>query len=210
MIAIGQRCLDEERKGNPMSTLTATTGQNPSGVEADILRILISREVLSARVSELGAQISADYAGRDLFLVAVLKGSVVFLADLIRTITIPHRIDFMATSSYGASTQSSGVVQILKDLEDSIEGQNVLVVEDIIDSGHTLAYLRRLLLARNPASLRICSLLDKKERREADVPVDYTGFAIPNEFVVGYGLDFNELYRNLPFIGVLKPEKYQV
>lgn len=193
-----------------MSTLTATTGQNPSGVEADILRILISREVLSARVSELGAQISADYAGRDLFLVAVLKGSVVFLADLIRTITIPHRIDFMATSSYGASTQSSGVVQILKDLEDSIEGQNVLVVEDIIDSGHTLAYLRRLLLARNPASLRICSLLDKKERREADVPVDYTGFAIPNEFVVGYGLDFNELYRNLPFIGVLKPEKYQV
>jgi len=193
-----------------MSTLTATTGQNPPGVEADILRILISREVLSARVSELGAQISADYAGRDLFLVAVLKGSVVFLADLIRTITIPHRIDFMATSSYGASTQSSGVVQILKDLEDSIEGQNVLVVEDIIDSGHTLAYLRRLLLARNPASLRICSLLDKKERREADVPVDYTGFAIPNEFVVGYGLDFNELYRNLPFIGVLKPEKYQV
>ena len=196
--------------GNPMSTLTATTGQNPPGVEADILRILISREVLSARVSELGAQISADYAGRDLFLVAVLKGSVVFLADLIRTITIPHRIDFMATSSYGASTQSSGVVQILKDLEDSIEGQNVLVVEDIIDSGHTLAYLRRLLLVRNPASLRICSLLDKKERREADVPVDYTGFAIPNEFVVGYGLDFNELYRNLPFIGVLKPEKYQV
>lgn len=196
--------------GNPMSTLTATTDQNPPGVEADILRILISREVLSARVSELGAQISADYAGRDLFLVAVLKGSVVFLADLIRTITIPHRIDFMATSSYGASTQSSGVVQILKDLEDSIEGQNVLVVEDIIDSGHTLAYLRRLLLARNPASLRICSLLDKKERREADVPVDYTGFAIPNEFVVGYGLDFNELYRNLPFIGVLKPEKYQV
>lgn len=195
--------------GNPMSTLTATTDQNPPGVEADILRILISREVLSARVSELGAQISADYAGRDLFLVAVLKGSVVFLADLIRTITIPHRIDFMATSSYGASTQSSGVVQILKDLEDSIEGQNVLVVEDIIDSGHTLAYLRRLLLARNPASLRICSLLDKKERREADVPVDYTGFAIPNEFVVGYGLDFNELYRNLPFIGVLKPEKYQ-
>lgn len=192
-----------------MSTLTATTDQNPPGVEADILRILISREVLSARVSELGAQISADYAGRDLFLVAVLKGSVVFLADLIRTITIPHRIDFMATSSYGASTQSSGVVQILKDLEDSIEGQNVLVVEDIIDSGHTLAYLRRLLLARNPASLRICSLLDKKERREADVPVDYTGFVIPNEFVVGYGLDFNELYRNLPFIGVLKPEKYQ-
>ena len=195
--------------GNTESTQAGTTGQNPHGMEADILRILISREALRARVSELGAQISADYATRDLFLVAVLKGSVVFLADLIRTITIPHRIDFMATSSYGASTQSSGVVQILKDLEESIEGQNVLIVEDIIDSGHTLAYLRRLLLARNPASLRICSLLDKKDRRESDVPVDYTGFTIPNEFVVGYGLDFNEMYRNLPFIGVLKPEKYR-
>ena len=181
---------------------------NRVGMEADILRILIGRDALHARVQELGAQISRDYAGRDLFLVAVLKGSVVFMADLIRAITVPHRIDFMATSSYGASTQSTGVVQILKDLEDSIEGQHVLIVEDIIDSGHTLAYLRRLLLARNPTSLRICALLDKKERREADVPVDYVGFVIPNEFVVGFGLDFNELYRNLPFIGVLKPEKY--
>jgi len=195
---------------NRVSAEAESTGQDSKGMEADILRILISREALQARVAELGAQISADYAGRDLFLVAVLKGSVVFLADLMRAISILHRIDFMATSSYGASTQSTGVVQILKDLEESIEGQNVLVVEDIIDSGHTLAYLRRLLLARNPASLRICSLLDKKERRESDVPVDYIGFSIPNEFVVGYGLDFNEMYRNLPFIGVLKPEKYRV
>lgn len=193
---------------NPVGNPTSSPADNPAGIAADILRILIGRDALHARVQELGAQISRDYAGRGLFLVAVLKGSVVFMADLIRAITVPHRIDFMATSSYGASTQSTGVVQILKDLEESIEGQHVLIVEDIIDSGHTLAYLRRLLLARNPASLRICALLDKKERREADVPVDYVGFVIPNEFVVGFGLDFNELYRNLPFIGVLKPEKY--
>lgn len=175
----------------------------------DIERVLITEQELAQRVSELGAQISRDYAGEDLFIVSVLKGSIVFLADLMRRIFIPHSIDFMATSSYGASTQSSGVVQILKDLEESIEGRHVLIVEDIIDSGHTLAYLRRLILARNPASLRICALLDKKERREADVPVEYVGFSIPNEFVVGYGLDFNEHYRNLPFIGVLKPECYR-
>lgn len=174
----------------------------------NIERVLITEQALARRVKELGAQISQDYAGENLFLVSVLKGSVVFMADLMRCISIPHSIDFMATSSYGASTQSSGVVQILKDLEESIEGQHVLIVEDIIDSGHTLAYLRRLILARNPASLRICALLDKKERREADVPVEYVGFSIPNEFVVGYGLDFNEHYRNLPFVGVLKPECY--
>ncbi len=174
----------------------------------NIERVLITEQELARRVKELGAQISQDYAGENLFLVSVLKGSVVFMADLMRCISIPHSIDFMATSSYGASTQSSGVVQILKDLEESIEGQHVLIVEDIIDSGHTLAYLRRLILARNPASLRICALLDKKERREADVPVEYVGFSIPNEFVVGYGLDFNEHYRNLPFVGVLKPECY--
>lgn len=176
----------------------------------NIERVLITEQELARRVKELGAQISQDYAGENLFLVSVLKGSVVFMADLMRCISIPHSIDFMATSSYGASTQSSGVVQILKDLEESIEGQHVLIVEDIIDSGHTLAYLRRLILARNPASLRICALLDKKERREADVPVEYVGFSIPNEFVVGYGLDFNEHYRNLPFVGVLKPECYLV
>lgn len=174
----------------------------------DIERVLITEQELAQRVGELGVQISQDFAGSNLFLISVLKGSVVFMADLMRRITIPHSIDFMATSSYGATTQSSGVVQILKDLEESIEGRSVLIVEDIIDSGHTLAYLRRLILARNPASLRICALLDKKERREADVPVDYVGFAIPNEFVVGYGLDFNERYRNLPFVGVLKPECY--
>ncbi len=184
-------------------------GAGMRSIQDDIERILISAEALATRVQEMGAQLSQDYAGRDLFMVAVLKGSVVFMADLMRTVTIPHRIDFMATSSYGAATQSSGVVQILKDLEESIEGRNVLIVEDIIDSGHTLAYLRRVLLARNPASLRICALLDKHERREAEVPVDYTGFPIPNEFVVGYGLDFDELYRNLPFIGVLKPDKYR-
>lgn len=174
----------------------------------DIERVLITEQELAQRVGELGVQISQDFAGSNLFLISVLKGSVVFMADLMRRITIPHSIDFMATSSYGATTQSSGVVQILKDLEESIEGRSVLIVEDIIDSGHTLAYLRRLILARNPASLRICALLDKKERRESDVPVDYVGFAIPNEFVVGYGLDFNERYRNLPFVGVLKPECY--
>ncbi len=174
----------------------------------DIERVLITEQELAQRVGELGVQISQDFAGNNLFLISVLKGSVVFMADLMRRITIPHSIDFMATSSYGATTQSSGVVQILKDLEESIEGRSVLIVEDIIDSGHTLAYLRRLILARNPASLRICALLDKKERRESDVPVDYVGFAIPNEFVVGYGLDFNERYRNLPFVGVLKPECY--
>lgn len=174
----------------------------------DIERILITEQDLAQRVDELGAQISRDYDGEDLFLISVLKGSIVFMADLMRHITIPHSIDFMATSSYGASTQSSGVVQILKDLEESIENRHVLIVEDIIDSGHTLAYLRRLILARNPASLRICALLDKKERREADVHVEYVGFTIPNEFVVGYGLDFNERYRNLAFVGVLKPECY--
>lgn len=173
-----------------------------------IERIMITEQQLAQRVRELGAQISQDYAGQDLFLISVLKGSIVFMADLMRQITIPHSIDFMATSSYGMATQSSGVVQILKDLEESIEGRHVLIVEDIIDSGHTLAYLRRLLLARNPASLCICALLDKKDRREADVTVDYVGFVVPNEFVVGYGLDFNEHYRNLAFVGVLKPECY--
>lgn len=175
----------------------------------DIERILITEQQLAQRVRELGTQISRDYAGQDLFLVAVLKGSIVFMADLMRQISIPHSIDFMATSSYGASTRSSGVVQILKDLEESIEGRHVLIIEDIIDSGHTLAYLQRLILAREPASLRICALLDKKERREANVPVEYVGFVIPNEFVVGYGLDFNEHYRNLAFVGVLKPECYR-
>ena len=170
----------------------------------DLLEPLITEAQLQRRVAELGAEISRDYEGRDLLLVAVLKGSVVFLADLIRHITIPHSIDFMATSSYGAATESSGIVRILKDLDMPITGRNVLIVEDIVDTGHTLAYLRRLLLEREPASLRVVTLLDKRERREVDVPLDYVGFVVPNAFVVGYGLDYAELYRNLPYIAVPK------
>ena len=174
----------------------------------DIAHVLLSEEQIHARTQELGAKISADYAGRELSLICVLKGGVVFLADLIRSVHIPVRIDFMATSSYGAATQSSGVVRILKDLDMTIEGRNVLIVEDIIDTGHTLTYLVRILHERRPASLRICTLLNKPERREIEMPIDYVGFDIPNEFVVGYGLDYNERYRNLPYIGVLKPEMY--
>ena len=167
--------------------------------------ILIDAETLQRRIAELGDEISADYAGRDLLLVGVLKGAVFFLADLMRRLTIPCEIDFMAISSYGASTDSSGVVRILKDLDINIEGRDVLVVEDIIDSGLTLSYLMRNLEAREPASLEICALLTKPERREIDVPVRYTGFEIPNRFVIGYGLDFAERYRNLPYVGVLDP-----
>ncbi|NOZ28822.1 MAG: hypoxanthine phosphoribosyltransferase [Chloroflexi bacterium] len=174
----------------------------------DVARVLISEEELQARIAELGEQISRDYKGRALLLIAVLKGSVLFMADLMRAIHIPHAIDFMATSSYGSGTESSGVVRILKDLDEPIEGKDVLVVEDIIDTGRTLDYLLRILEERNPASLRVCTLLDKRERREVDVPVHYVGFTIPNEFVIGYGLDYAQIYRNLPFIGVLKPEVY--
>jgi hypoxanthine phosphoribosyltransferase len=168
--------------------------------------ILISSEQLQARIAELGRQISADYAGKDLLLVCILKGGVLFLSDLMRQITIPHAINFMAVTSYGAGArESSGAVRILMDLETDIEGRHVLLVEDIIDSGHTLDYIVRVLRARNPASLRICALLDKIERREVGVAVDYVGFAIANKFVFGYGLDLDEVYRNLPFIGVVKP-----
>lgn len=178
-------------------------------LDEDVAAVLIDEEALQRRVAQLGRYISTKYAGKDLVLVSVLKGSVVFLADLIRHITIPHEIDFMATSSYGASTESSGVVRILKDLNKPIEGRHVLVVEDIIDSGHTLAYLLRILAARKPASLSVATLLDKPARREVEIDVEWTGFAIPNEFVIGYGLDYAERYRNLPYIGVLKPEVYQ-
>jgi hypoxanthine phosphoribosyltransferase len=177
-------------------------------LEDDVAEILIDGETLQERVVELGAQISADYAERDLFLICVLKGGFMFLADLMRALTVPHVVDFMATASYGASTESSGVVRILKDLDVSIEGREVLIVEDIIDTGRTLDYLTRILWARNPVSLRICTLLNKPSRREIGVPLDYIGFDIPNKFVIGYGLDFDELYRNLPFVGVLKPELY--
>jgi hypoxanthine phosphoribosyltransferase len=174
----------------------------------DISTILVAEAEIQQRVCALGAAISEAYAGKDLVLVSVLKGSIIFMADLVRSITIPHEIDFMATSSYGAATTSSGVVRILKDLNVSIQDRNVLVVEDIIDSGHTLTYLLRLLRERQPASLRIVTLLDKPERRAVHIDVDWVGFSIPNEFVVGYGLDYNELYRNLPYIGVLKPSVY--
>ena len=167
--------------------------------------VLIEPDELRRRVAELGEEISADYAGRDLLLVGVLKGAVFFMADLMRHLTIPCEIDFMAISSYGDSTDSSGVVRILKDLDINIEGRDVLVVEDIIDSGLTLSYLIRSLEAREPATLEICALLTKPDRREIDVPVRYVGFEIPNRFVIGYGLDFAERYRNLPYVGVLDP-----
>jgi hypoxanthine phosphoribosyltransferase len=174
-------------------------------LEAAVTEILIDQEALQRRIAELGEEISADYAGRDLLLVGVLKGAVFFMADLMRGLTIPCEIDFMAISSYGDSTDSSGVVRILKDLDINIEGRDVLVVEDIIDSGLTLSYLMRNLEAREPASLQICALLTKPERREIEVPVRYVGFEIPNRFVIGYGLDFGERYRNLPYVGVLDP-----
>ena len=165
--------------------------------------ILIEEGPLQARIGELGAEVSREYEGRDLLLVGVLKGAVFFMADLMRELTIPCEIDFMAISSYGAATDSSGVVRILKDLDINIAGRDVLVVEDIIDSGLTLSYLMRNLRARKPASLEICALLTKPERREIDVPVRYIGFEIPNRFVIGYGLDFAERYRNLPYVAVL-------
>jgi hypoxanthine phosphoribosyltransferase len=178
-------------------------------MHTDIDRILITTEEIQARVRELGEQISRDYTDHeDLLLVGVLKGCVVFIVDLMHAIERYLAVDFIAISSYGQSTESSGVVRLLKDLESDIAGRHVLIVEDIIDSGLTLAYLRSQLLRRNPASLRICSLLNKPERRTAAVEVEYSGFDIPNEFVVGYGLDFAERYRNLPYIGILKPEVY--
>jgi hypoxanthine phosphoribosyltransferase len=178
-------------------------------MDQDIAKILISSDDLQAKIREMGAQIAQDYGPLgDLLLVGVLKGCIMFMVDLARAIPLPLAIDFIATSSYGHSTQSSGVVRLLKDLDTDIAGRHVLIVEDIIDSGLTLEYLTSQLRRRNPASLRICSLLNKPDRREADVPVDYLGFDIPNEFVVGYGLDYGERYRNLPYIGVLKPEIY--
>jgi hypoxanthine phosphoribosyltransferase len=175
-------------------------------VHPDVGEVLVEEAALRARVEALGVEISRDYAGRDLLLVGVLKGAVFFMADLMRELSIPCEIDFMAISSYGAGTDSSGVVRILKDLDLNIADRDVLVVEDIIDSGLTLSYLMRTLGARRPASLEICALLTKPERREIDVPVRYVGFEIPNRFVIGYGLDFAERYRNLPYIGVLRDE----
>jgi hypoxanthine phosphoribosyltransferase len=175
-------------------------------LERGVEQVLIDERRLQERIGELGEEISADYAGRDLLLLGVLKGAVFFMADLMRRLTVPCEIDFMAISSYGASTDSSGVVRILKDLDINIEGRDVLVVEDIIDSGLTLSYLVRTLEAREPASLAVCALLTKPERREIDVDVRYVGFEIPNRFVIGYGLDFAERYRNLPYVAVLQSD----
>ncbi len=173
---------------------------------AGVQEILIDEATLQGRIRELGAEIAEDYRGRDLLLIGVLKGAVFFMADLMRQLDIPCEVDFMAISSYGAGIDSSGVVRILKDLDVSIEDRNVLVVEDIVDSGLTLSYLLRNLEARRPTSLEVCALLTKPERRENDVPCRYIGFEIPNRFVIGYGLDFAERYRNLPYIGVLREE----
>ena len=166
-------------------------------------------EKLAAKVAELGAAISRDYEGKKLMILGVLKGSVVFMADLLRHITIPVEMDFMAVSSYGAGVKTTGVVKILKDLDRLIEGYHVLVVEDILDSGMTLSYLTELLRDRGPASVRIATLLDKPERRKVDIAPDYVGFTVPDEFVVGYGLDYAELYRNLPYVGILAPHVYE-
>ena len=164
---------------------------------------LVSEDDLQRRVRELGQEISRDYEGRDLFLVGVLKGAVFFLSDLMRAIEVPSEVDFMAVASYGSSTDSSGVVRILKDLDASIEGREVLIVEDIVDSGLTLSYLLRTLKARDPQSLEVCALLTKPERRQVDLPIRYVGFEIPNRFAIGYGLDHAERYRNLPYVAVL-------
>ena len=178
-------------------------------LRSDIGEILLTEEQIQTRVGELGAAITADHEGRRLTLVSVRKGSLPFMADLMRSIDLPLRIDLMEVSSYGgATTESSGLVRILKDLSSSIEGEDVLIVEDIIDTGLTLNYLIRYLRGKKPASLRICTLLDKPARRLVEIDVDYTGFTIPDQFVVGYGLDYGELYRNLRYVGVLKPEVY--
>ncbi|MCB0165158.1 MAG: hypoxanthine phosphoribosyltransferase [Anaerolineae bacterium] len=167
---------------------------------------LIDEETLSARIKELGRQISDDYRGRDLLLICILKGGVMFLTDLMRQMTIPHEIDFLAVSSYGKGVRrSTGVVRIVKDLDQPIAGRDILIVEDIVDSGHTLSYITRNLATRGPTSLKICTLLDKAERREVDIDVDYVGFNIPDKFVFGYGLDVDQKFRELPFIGVVKP-----
>jgi hypoxanthine phosphoribosyltransferase len=178
-------------------------------LEQDVERVLFSEEELSRRVGELAAQIDADYAGKQPLLVSVLRGSFVFMADLVRKITLPCTVDFMAVSSYGAGSSSSGQVKIIKDLSEQIEGRDVIVVEDILDSGNTLSYLLEILKARKPASIRLCTLLDKPSRRVKPVQLHYAGFSIPDYFVVGYGLDYAERYRNLPYIGVLKPCVYE-
>lgn len=171
---------------------------------AEKVSVLVSEEEVSKRLKELGEQISKDYEGKEIHMICILKGGVFFMVDLSKRISVPVSLDFMSVSSYGNGTKSSGVVRIAKDLDESIEGKDVLIVEDIIDSGRTLYYLMDILKKRNPNSVRLCTLLDKPERREKDVKVDYVGFEIPDEFVVGYGLDYAQKYRNLPYIGVVE------
>ncbi len=179
-------------------------------MNCDIDHVLVSEQQLKDKVAELGAAISRDYAGRDLLLVSILKGSVVFMADLMRAITIPCGIDFMVVSSYGGSnTTTTGLVKIIKDLDQDLSGKDVLIVEDILDTGVTLSNLVPMLKMRNPDSVRICAILSKPSRRQANIEPDYKGFDVPDEFVVGYGLDYDEKYRNLPYVGVLKPEIYE-
>lgn len=175
----------------------------------DIKEVLVTEQQIAEKIKELGNAISKDYEGKDLLLVSVLKGSVVFMADLMRSITIPTQIDFMSVSSYGSGTKTSGVVKIVKDLDIDLKGRHILIVEDILDSGMTLSYIVRMLSGRNPESIRICTFLDKPSRRVASVQANYVCFEIPDEFVVGYGLDYNEGYRNLPNVCVLKPSAYQ-
>ena len=179
-------------------------------MKEDVLRVLLSEDEIREKVRELGGKITADYKNSNLMLVTVLKGAVVFLADLMRQIDVPAEIDFMVVSSYGSGVKSSGVVKIVKDLDVPLAGKDILIVEDILDSGLTLSYIKELLESRGPRSIRIATLLDKPSRRKVDLQADYVGFTIPDEFVIGYGLDYDEKYRNLPYIGILKPEVYSV
>ena len=177
-------------------------------MRADIEKILLTKEQISEIILRLGSQISEDYKDKNLFLVSVLKGSVVFMADLMRAVRLPLRIDFMYVSSYGSGLKTSGVVKIVKDLDLDLEGYDLLLVEDILDSGMTLDYIKGILRARTPRSIRLCTLLDKPGRRKVDISADYIGAVVPDEFVVGYGLDYDERYRNLPYVGVLSPAVY--
>ncbi len=178
-------------------------------IHEDVERVLISEEQLDKKVEELAQKISADYQGNDVLVVTLLKGGVMFSVDLMRKMSVPVQIDFMSVSSYGSSSKTSGVVKVDKDLDTPIQGKHVLLVEDIIDSGLTLSYVKEMLLARDPASLKICTILDKPSRRKVHIDVDYTGFEIPDEFVVGYGLDYAQKHRNLPYVGVLKRSVYE-
>lgn len=211
--AVAIKAHATDRFDNPLPlayTVHETQGGGANvSIEKDIAKILIGTEELQAKIAELGRQISEDYQGRDPLLICLLRGAVVFLSDLIRAIDIPLEMDFMAISSYGDSTESSGVVRLVMDLKSNITGRNVLIVEDIVDTGRTLAYILDNLRTRRPADIKVCTLLSKPTRREIQIDLDYLGFEIPDKFVVGYGLDYAENYRNLPFIGILKSELYK-